>query len=190
MHAYSKLLDEALALAARAHSGQLRKGSDIPYIQHPVHVGIILLKHGFPEEVVLAGVLHDVVEDTGVPLAELASRFGPEVARLVAGVTEHKREGDAERPWRVRKEEQLHHLRQADALLAALKAADALHNCLATVDDVRRLGPAAWRRFKAPAQDQLWYYEGIAAIVRQRLSGHPLCDELDDAVYLLRQHAG
>src|SRR5439155_8577255 len=144
--AYSRPLDEALALAATAHREQRRKGSDIPYIQHPVHVGILLLKHGFAEDVVIAGLLHDVVEDTSVGIEHIAGRFGAEVARLVGGVTEQKAdEGGAERPWRVRKEEQLQHLQKADAPAAALKAADALHNCQTTLADVRAQGAAAWR---------------------------------------------
>ncbi|MCS6913902.1 MAG: HD domain-containing protein [Myxococcales bacterium] len=181
--AYSRALDEALALAAQAHHGQLRKGSDVPYIQHPVHVALLLVRHGFPDEVVIAGVLHDVVEDTDVQLSYIAARFGTEVARLVEGVTERKTdEAGQERPWRTRKEEQLRHLAEADPACAALKAADALHNCQTTLGDVMRLGAAAWSRFKVPAEEQLWYYTNLAQLVRQRLGPHPLCDELEAAV--------
>jgi (p)ppGpp synthase/HD superfamily hydrolase len=184
MMAYSPLLDRALALSASAHRHQVRKGSDVPYIQHPVHVAILLLKHGFPETVVIAGLLHDVVEDTGTPLSAIEERFGPEVAALVNSVTEQKTDGEGgpERPWRVRKEEQLAHLVHADAHGAALKAADALHNCRTTLADLSRVGLAAWARFKAPAGEQIWYYGRIAALCRDRLGPHPLCDELDEAV--------
>lgn len=184
MRAFSQILDEALALSAAAHSGQRRKGSDIPYIMHPVHVGIVLLKHGFPEAVVLAGLLHDVVEDTDVSLAQIADRFGAEVARLVDGVTERKSEteGGPTRPWRTRKEEQLAHLRGADPACAALKAADALHNCESLLADLERHGAGVWRRFRAPRDEQLWYYQSIATLCRERLGPHPLCDELDAAI--------
>ena len=60
--------DAALALAARAHRDQLRKGTDLPYIAHPVHVSIILIRHGFGEDLTIAGLLHDVVEDTDTSL--------------------------------------------------------------------------------------------------------------------------
>lgn len=184
MRAFSQALDEALALAATAHGGQRRKGSEVPYIMHPVHVGIVLLKHGFPEEVVLAGLLHDVVEDTDVPLLRIADRFGAEVARLVDGVTERKTEteGGPTRPWRARKEEQLAHLAGADAGCAALKAADALHNCESLLADLDRHGAGVWGRFRAPREEQLWYYRAIATLCRERLGAHALCDELDAAV--------
>ena len=214
MRAYSPRFNQALALAARAHREQLRKGSDTPYIQHPVCVAFILQRHGFPEELIIAALLHDVVEDCAVALADLEHRFGAEVARLVAAVSEQKtevvdregrsgpavvdregrsgpavvaREGRSgpavvERPWRTRKEEALHHLDAADAAVAALKAADALHNCQSTLEDLELHGPAAWGRFKTGAEEQRWYYRGIAERVRKKLGEHPLCDELDEAV--------
>lgn len=184
--AYNGVLDQALSLAASAHRDQLRKGSKVPYIQHPVHVAILLIKHGFSEDVVIAGVLHDVVEDTDTSIGDIQARFGDRVAGLVASVTEQKREGDdkvgAERPWRTRKEEQLAHLRHADREGAALKAADALHNCRTTLELLDRIGDLAWSRFKAPASEQAWYYRNLAELCRQRLGPHPLCDELDAAV--------
>lgn len=111
--AYSTRLDRALAVAAKAHAGQNRKGTDIPYIMHPFHVALILDRHGYPEDVVIAGVLHDVLEDTDHAEASLRAEFGDEVVRLVKSVTEVKTEGGTKRPWRVRKEEQLEHLRHA-----------------------------------------------------------------------------
>jgi (p)ppGpp synthase/HD superfamily hydrolase len=188
---YSPALDRALALAARAHREQVRKGSSVPYILHPVHVAIILLKHGFPEEVAIAGVLHDVVEDCDVTPDEIRSSFGDAVAGLVLGVTETKEEeapgtAPVARPWRVRKEEQLAHLARATPEGAALKAADSLHNCESTLADLggkdlaeRR---ATWSRFNAPPEDQIWYYRAVARTVRDRLGDHPLARELEAAV--------
>jgi (p)ppGpp synthase/HD superfamily hydrolase len=66
MAAFSARYDAALVLAARAHRDQVRKGTDIPYIAHPAHVSVILIRHGFGEELAIAGLLHDVVEDCGV----------------------------------------------------------------------------------------------------------------------------
>jgi hypothetical protein len=62
--AYSERIDEALRVAATAHEGQNRKGTQIPYVMHPVHVARILERHGWAEDVVIAGLLHDVIEDT------------------------------------------------------------------------------------------------------------------------------
>ena len=186
---YSPALDDALILAARAHRTQMRKGGDVPYVQHPVHVAIILLKHRFDEEVVIAGLLHDVVEDCGVDPAEIRARFGERVADLVASVTETKVDaaaGDSapprERPWRTRKEEALAHLANATPDSAALKAADALHNCQSTLRDLEAYGTAAWSRFNAPPPDQVWYYRAVAGGVRAKLGDHALWRELDAVV--------
>ncbi|HWQ14654.1 MAG TPA: HD domain-containing protein [Roseiflexaceae bacterium] len=182
MHAFSPRYDEALRLAARAHRAQLRKGTDIPYIAHPVAVSVILLRHGFHEDLAVAGLLHDVVEDCGVPLAELETTFGPEVARLVDAVSETKTAGGAERPWEERKAEKLAHLHSGGPDVAALKAADALHNIRSILADMREVGPAVWERFKRGAQPTLWYYREILGGVRAQLGDHPLALELADAV--------
>lgn len=181
--AYSRAIDEALAFAAAAHRMQTRKGTNIPYIMHPVHVAMILLRHGFDDEVVIAGLLHDVVEDCDVPLDEIATRFGARVAKLVDAVTERKQSATTgRRPWRERKEEQLARLRSADRDQAALKAADALHNCQTTIADLERSGEAAWARFNAGADEQRWYYGALATMLRHTLGRHPLFLELERAV--------
>ncbi len=86
----SELVAEALEFAYQAHAGQRRKGDDTPYADHPIEVAHLLHEEGFDETVVAAGLLHDVVEDTIVTLAEIWARFGPEVAGLVETATEDK----------------------------------------------------------------------------------------------------
>jgi (p)ppGpp synthase/HD superfamily hydrolase len=180
---FSPRVDAALVLAARAHRAQVRKGSDIPYIVHPVQVAMILMRHGFDEDVVIAGVLHDTVEDTEVTAEEIRTGFGAEVAALVAAVSEVKvDEGGARRPWRTRKQEQIAHLENGDARVAALKAADCLHNLQCTLADLRRIGSAVWSRFNAGAEDWLWYHRRVAELVRARLGEHPLALELDGTI--------
>lgn len=191
MKAYSALVNQALGFAARAHHGQSRKGTDIPYIQHPMCVALILDRHGFPEHLVVAGLLHDVVEDCDVPLADIEARFGPQVARLVDAVSEVKQDpgSSATRPWRTRKEESLLHLRRGGHEVAALKAADALHNGRATLADLEAHGAAAWGRFRAGPAEQRWYYESLAALVQGQLGEHPLAKELHEVVQELARHA-
>jgi (p)ppGpp synthase/HD superfamily hydrolase len=185
MPAYSAVLDRALALAASAHREQVRKGTSVPYIIHPVHAAMILLKYQFPEETAVAAVLHDVVEDTTVPLSTIEAEFGVAVARIVDDVSERKVAGDKKLPWRERKQEQIARLQQAEATTAAVKAADALHNCQSMLRDLAAQGSELWRRFRGSQEDQLWYYTSLAALLRRRLGGHPICDELDTAVAAL-----
>ncbi len=187
MEAYSERYEAALSLAARAHRAQLRKASDVPYIAHLVHVSVILIRHGFDEDLAIAGLLHDAVEDQDVPLADIDTQFGSRVATIVAALTEHKRAGGVERPWEARKQEMLHQLRRANNDAIAVKAADTLHSVRTIVAGLAEKGPALWSSFSRGAGQSLWFYESVAEIVRDRLEAHPLADELDRAVDALEE---
>jgi len=182
MSTFSPTIDRALSLSATAHRHQERKGSQVPYIIHPVHVAILLLRHDFPEEVIVAAILHDVVEDTSVTLPEINAQFGPEVARLVAAVSEQKQEGSVPLSWQTRKQAQLDRLRQADRHIAAIKTADAIHNLRATLHDLDRQGDAVWQRFRGSKTEHLWYYTSLHEILRPQLGDHPLATELAHAI--------
>jgi (p)ppGpp synthase/HD superfamily hydrolase len=182
MTGYSPRFYRALVVAAQAHRAQVRKGTDVPYIVHPAQVAIILFRHGFDEDLAIAGALHDTVEDCDVSLQEIQREFGDDVAALVDSVTEKKSENGTKRPWRVRKEEMLAHLAGSTARTAALKAADALHNAACTLDDVVAHGPRAWDRFNAGAAESIWYYREVSRLVSERLGDHELARELADVV--------
>ncbi len=84
--AKTALIERAHAVAEQAHEGQLRKSGE-PYITHPIAVAEIIAGLGLPDTVIVAALLHDVVEDTNFPLEEIAAEFGDEVASFVDGVT-------------------------------------------------------------------------------------------------------
>jgi (p)ppGpp synthase/HD superfamily hydrolase len=182
MPAYSERYDEALALAARAHRHQTRKGSDVPYLVHPVHVSVILLRHGFPGDVAIAGLLHDVVEDQDIPLSDIEAGFGQAVANMVAALTERKREIGIQRTWENRKQEALDQLEEAGPDAVAVKAADVLHNTQTLTRQLHRQGPSAWSHYSRGPDASLWYARSVAAIARDWLGAHALVDELDNAI--------
>jgi (p)ppGpp synthase/HD superfamily hydrolase len=182
MPAYSERYDEALALAARAHRHQTRKGDDVPYLVHPVHVSVILLLNGFPCDVAIAGLLHDVVEDQGIPLSDIELGFGHAVANMVAALTERKRENGIERTWENRKQEALDQLEEAGTDAVAVKAADVLHNTQTLAWQLHRQGPSAWSHYSRGPDESLWYARSVASIARDRLGAHALVDELDNAI--------
>lgn len=189
IHGFSQQYDAALALAARAHRQQVRKGSDLPYITHVVHVSVILLRHGFAEPILLAALLHDVVEDCGVAPDVIAAQFGDDVARLVVGVSEQKDAGGVALPWEQRKQERLDALRGASADVAALKAADVVHNAQSLIHDLHTEGWTVWSRFNATPAQTLHYYQSVLAIVSQALPGHTLTSELAETIAELEQTA-
>ena len=182
MNAYSEKYHAALALAAEAHRTQTRKGSGIPFLVHPVQVSVILLRHGFQEDVVIAGLLHDVVEDTETPLRWIEAEFGPAVAGMVAVLTEQKREDGVERPWEVRKREALEALRRGGADAVAVKGADVIHNARSLAAQSRDQGGAVWDHYSRGPDETLWYCRSVAAIARARLGEHALTKELEEAI--------
>jgi (p)ppGpp synthase/HD superfamily hydrolase len=185
---YSERYEDALRLAANAHRDQPRKGSGIPYITHPLHVSLILMRQGFSTDVAIAGLLHDVVEDQGYSLARIEEQFGARVAEIVGALSERKTDAQGDkRSWEARKQEGLEHLRQASLEAVAVKAADTLHNARCIVLDVRREGPAVWQRFARDPATSLGYYRRVVGITRERMGCHPLVDELADAVDDLAQ---
>jgi (p)ppGpp synthase/HD superfamily hydrolase len=190
MAAFSPRYDAALVLAARSHRNQLRKGTDIPYIAHAVSVSILLIRHGFDEDLAIAGLLHDVVEDCGVALHVIEAEFGARVARLVDAVSEQKTSGGAELPWEQRKASKLAQLRAGGPDVAALKAADAIHNARAISADLRQVGDAVWSRFKRGPEPTLGYYRAILDAVRAALGDHPIVAELAEAVEELARGVG
>jgi (p)ppGpp synthase/HD superfamily hydrolase len=185
------LYEEALRMAARAHRSQVRKGTDLPYITHPVHVSAILQRHGFPRDTVIAALLHDVVEDQDVSLAEIETSFGTVVAEIVDALSEDKSDAAGEtRPWHVRKAEAVDKIRNGSSAAAAVKAADVLHNAQSILYDLRQDGSKVWKRFNRGPEQMLGYYGRIAVLVRTKLGGHPLVHELEAALAELRQTAG
>jgi (p)ppGpp synthase/HD superfamily hydrolase len=101
------LIRKAIDFAAKAHLGQVRKGTELPYITHPFNVGMILIQTGCPEGVCAAGFLHDTLEDTPVTREELSDQFGESIARLVESCSEP----DKSMSWKARKEHTIHSLK-------------------------------------------------------------------------------
>lgn len=161
---YSPLVERALRLAAVAHHDQQRKGSHAPYFTHLAGVALILARAGFDgEEVLAAAILHDVVEDTGVTLEQLADDFPADVVELVASLSERKTGDDgAARPWEVRKAEHLAQVRGAALAVRAIALADKLHNLESMLHDLAE-GTIAFSAFRAPPQRVVWYYEQMLA---------------------------
>lgn len=156
------LLTQAIAFAAKAHDGQLRKGSSLPCIVHPMEAVSIAATMTDDIEILAAAALHDVVEDCGVTLDELKRLFGERVARLVAFESE-KKEPDAQASWQRRKLRTVNRLRIAERDDMILVLADKLSNLRSIDRDLRALGPAFWQRFNQTNPSMhYWYYASIA----------------------------
>jgi len=130
--------------ASELHSGQVRKGTHIPYVSHLLAVASLVLEAGGNEEEGVAALLHDAVEDQGgrATLLNIRERFGETVAIIVEGCTDA--DVIPKPPWLARKEQYVRHLRNAAPSVRLVSLADKLHNARATVSDLRRDGNELW----------------------------------------------
>lgn len=167
---YSSRLYDAIELAARAHHGQVRKGTEIPYIVHPLAVASRLIRVECPEPLVIAALLHDVVEDTSFPIHEIAARFGPNVADLVNALSEP----DKSASWEDRKAHTLEYLEQkADDAVLIVALADKLDNIRALREGLDSDGEKFWERFNRPREKQRWYYQQLQSVFSARVDREP-----------------
>lgn len=173
------LLDTAIIFATKAHSGTTRKGTNVPYIVHPIEAAAIVSAMTDDEEVIAAAVLHDVLEDTEATEDDLLARFGRRITELVIGETEDKRRNfPAALTWKVRKEETIAFLKtKADRDAKMLALADKLSNLRAIHRDVCVIGDAVWERFNVKDKNMhAWMYRSIAEAL-QDLKDQPTWQE-------------
>jgi (p)ppGpp synthase/HD superfamily hydrolase len=185
--------DRALLYAAHVHGGQVRKGTSIPYIAHLTAVAATVLEYGGDEDMAIAALLHDAVEDQGGEprLADIRNRFGARLADIVRACSDSVANASAGEPkedWHLRKTRYVAHLDTADAATLLVSLADKIHNARSILRDLRKpeVGAAVWGRFKASRQDTLWHYRALAEAFRRRLPGQ-LADELSEIVDVLER---
>ncbi len=179
----------AFELATKAHSGQTRKGTNIPYIYHPMAVASIALEYGADEDQAIAALLHDAVEDGGAIYAQkILEEFGPRVAAIVEGCTDGVPGSNGQKgPWEERKTKYLRHLSSATDDVLLVSAADKLHNIRSIITDLEVVGEDVFRRFSSPKDRTLWYYESLAGIYSDR--GVVLAEEIQRSVIVMKHKA-
>lgn len=171
----SPRLERALRSSARWHAGQTRKGSGLPYFEHAAAVAMILQRAGFGEDVVIAGLLHDVVEDTDATIDDVRDGFGAAVAGIVGTCSEIKYDAEGrKRPWIDRKRDHLAALAGASPSAWAVILADKLHNLTSIEVDLAE-GRPIWDQFNADRSQVLWYYR---ATIDSRGPGDPRLEAL------------
>lgn len=159
------MIEKAKHFATKAHQGQKRKNSQEDYFVHPIRVAETLQKEGYSEELICAGYLHDVVEDTDYTLTDIENHFGPTVKSLVATHTE-----DKTKPWQERKQHTIETVRQGSFEVKALIVADKLDNLKSLQKELKRHGDAVWSNFNAGYESQKWYNQSISEAMTQGLT--------------------
>jgi (p)ppGpp synthase/HD superfamily hydrolase len=177
----TRRFDLALQFASGLHHSQCRKGTPVPYISHLMAVSALVLEAGGDEDLAIAALLHDAVEDQGgqPTLQTIRRMFGDRVANVVMECSDTDRE-------RERKEQYLAHLLSAstDALLVSI--ADKLHNARSILADYRRHKENLWMRFTAGKEEQFWYYGELVKVFTQRRPEDSLVTEFTRVVKELK----
>lgn len=180
----SDRFSDALVYAHTLHRHQPRKGKDIPYIGHLLGVASLVVEAGGNEDMAIAALLHDAVEDQGGQprLDEIRRLFGPRVAQIVWGCTDSDEVDPGRKaPWCDRKQKYLDHVEhEADPQVRLVSAADKVHNARAVLLDHHEIGDAVFERFSKGKQGTLWYYRALvdafrAADARDARGPHDAC---------------
>ena len=174
-------LMRAMNTAAVNHRDHVRKGSGIPYIAHLLAVHHLVAQYTENEDVQIAALFHDTLEDVPERYSEKDMRreFGDRVTDLVR----HLSKDDALPDWRARAAAYLRHLEHdAPDEAVLISAADKLHNLMSILDDHATHGDALWERFNSGRENQRWWYGEIHRVVEKRLPGLDLNRQLGELV--------
>lgn len=178
---YTQKIQQAIKFATKTHEvyqKQKRKGKDIPYITHPLTVGMILAAAGASEDIIVAGILHDTIEDSTdekkVTAEMLKQRFGTNVSNLVRSVTE----SDKTKSWDERKKEAIEHTKLFSNDSLMLKSADVIANNSEMLEDYRQLGDVAFERFNAPRNKKLNSTIELIDTILNAWPDNPLSEDL------------
>lgn len=187
---YTDRLRHAIRFSIKTHEvyqKQKRKGKDIPYIVHPLAVGLMLSRAGAREDVVIAGILHDTIEDSieakKVTRAMLVERFGEDVAGLVESVTEP----DKSLSWDDRKKEALEHISHFSDDSVLLKSADVIANNAELLEDYAKEGEAIFARFNAPKEKSIPQTLKIIETLLEKWPQNPLAADLKEIAIQLQK---
>lgn len=177
---------EAVVYASGLHAGQTRKGTAIPYVSHLLGVSSLVIEALGDEDQAIAALLHDAAEDCGGEprLEEIEELFGVRVASIVRGCSDSLVEDPKnKRDWKVRKEEYIRHLVDADFDVIVVSCADKLHNSRALWTDIQRDGIGTVSRFNATGRQTAWYYSELLRVFTWREAPEDLLIPLRDVVF-------
>lgn len=182
--ASSPRLLRAINTAAWAHRNHTRKGTDLPYVSHVFGVMNLVSTVSNDEDVLIAALFHDILEDVPeeYPESQMREDFGDRVVELVRGVTKNESITD----WQERADAYLAHLSTADEGSVIISVADKLHNLLSILADHEEIGGKIWERFNSGKEKQQWWYGAVSEVAAARIPGNPLLKALEERVTQLR----
>lgn len=172
---FTSKIQRAINTASEKHLGQKRKNTGRPFIVHPFSVGFILAEFTSDEDIIVAGFLHDVLEDAkDYTFLDMKKDFGLRVAEIVKENSENKTPGgnkNKRETWDIRKKIKLAQLKNASREALMVSAADKIHNLRSIIRNYDALGEGLWKNFNAPPEKKFWYYKEAVEIISKKLGG-------------------
>lgn len=178
----SKRFEDALAFAARQHTGQVRHNTGTPYLSHLLATCAIVLEEGGDETLAIGALLHDVLEDQPTSRTELRDTFGEDVYRIVHDCTDADVAERTRLTWWERKRAHLGRMSAAGDESLLVIAADKVCSLQSLLDDLDRFGPAMFEHSTRTAAELLWNYREILGVLRARLGDRPVVRRLSRLV--------
>ncbi len=176
-------LIEAIYFATTKHQNQKRRDGVTPYISHPLAVALLLSETTKDQNLIIAGLLHDVIEDSGVTAQELHDKFGPVVTKIVVSCSEDDHTLD----WQTRKQNALEKIKDMDMDSALVKTADILHNLFDSVQKTKELGSKIFDNFHADKQQKMSYERRRYEEFKRYHPTNPLLAEIEKNLVLLEE---
>ncbi|MGM0438907.1 MAG: HD domain-containing protein [Patescibacteria group bacterium] len=181
---WSKKEQQAVEFSFKAHEGQKRKGTDIAYVSHPMIVGLILAKISDDEDVIIAGILHDIIEDTKFTKADIKNKFGSKVANLVDQVSEK----DRDLPYIERKDRAAAKLFTIDEEAVLVKAADVLSNITDLSTDLDKRGEESFKIFHPEKEVKIKQIERVINIIISRIGDQKITKEMQETFKEIKKY--
>ncbi|MBT3356529.1 bifunctional (p)ppGpp synthetase/guanosine-3',5'-bis(diphosphate) 3'-pyrophosphohydrolase [bacterium] len=191
-------IQKAIDKSAKLHNKQMRRSGQLPYIVHPYSVGAILSNYTDDEDIIIAGFMHDVLEDVeGYNVSNLREDFGNKVTNIVLYITEDKKPSDsqatARKTWKHRKTKYIHVLKNTtnqNILLVA--CADKVHNLQAFLEVYEEEGEDMWKNFNAPeprSTSTMWFHDELLKVFKKNLKSN-IVDEYEELVAIAMEKFG
>lgn len=172
MYSLNPMIQKALYFASKHHADQTRKGSDKPYCVHPIATAFILMESALKlgcqihEDILVAAILHDILEDTEVTDDVLEAEFSGPVLDLVKAASEQ----DKSQPWDIRKRQMLKQLSQVPIRALYVPLADKIHNLFELSEDIKNFGfEESFNKYNAGAEKQKWYHQSTLEVLRTQM---------------------
>ncbi len=197
MTGYSDRINHAFAFAAKHHDRQVRKGTRLPYLTHPANVAVILTRYGQDDHTIIAGILHDVIEDcvregwtTEMLEERIGEKFGSDILQTMLAVTPRRHDDDGnELDKDEKRADFLIRLANADARARWVCAADMVHNGSTILADLKRTvdTDSVWSRFSVGRDGTIRWYRAVYDRLVELGFATPIIDELRDVAEALEK---